>query len=351
VVSYAGRRVLVTGGVGFIGSNLVLRLVEEGAVVTVIDNLLPGCGSNSYNLASVEGRVRFIEVDIGDVSSDAIAGSEVIFNLAGEISHIHSMQFPERDLQVNTVSQLRFLLACAEAARGARIVYAGTRQVYGAPKYQPVDEAHPVQPVDFNGVHKYAATMYHLMLSGIGHFDAIVLRLTNVYGPRMALDVVCQGFLSTFLRRMVLGQPLHVYGDGSQLRDPVYVDDVVDAFLIAGSVETHPSRSYNVGASDALSLREIAETAARIAGLEPPLAVPFPADRKPIDIGSYRTDIRKIGRELGWTPKVPFAEGLLRTYEFYRSEVANYLQGGADSACRMPEHSGIAHRLTYTRLS
>ena len=349
MVSYDRKRVLVTGGLGFIGSNLVLRLVEEGAAVTVIDNLLPGCGGNRHNVSSVEDRIRIVQADIGDAPPDAIAGSQVIFNLAGEISHIHSMEFPERDLQVNTVSQLRFLLACAEHARGARIVYAGTRQVYGRPKYQPVDESHPVQPVDFNGVHKYAATMYHLMMSRSGHFDAVVLRLTNVYGPRMALDVVCQGFLSTFVRRMMLRKRLRVYGDGSQLRDPVYVDDVVDAFLRAGMAEDLPSRSYNVGSEEAPSLREIAETASRIAGLEEPAIVPFPSDRDPIDIGSYRTDGRRIERELGWKARTSFADGMQRTYEFYISQLPHYLDENStdNPACRMPEHSGVAHRLKY----
>jgi UDP-glucose 4-epimerase len=191
--------------------------------------------------------------------------------------------------------------------------------------------------------------MYHLMMSRSGHFDAAVLRLTNVYGPRMALDVVCQGFLSTFVRRMMLGKPLRVYGDGSQLRDPVYVDDVVEAFLIAGIAAKLPSHSYNVGSKESSSLRKIAEIASRIAGLEAPAVVPFPSDRKPIDIGSYQTDSRRIERELGWTSTVSLEEGMQKTYDFYRSELPHYLENGADQpACRMPEHSGVAHRLKYT---
>ena len=346
---YAGKRAIVTGGLGFIGSNLVLRLVDEGARVTVLDNLLPGCGGNPYNVASVRSQVRVLEADIGDAAPEAIRSADVVFNLAGEISHIHSMQFPERDLQVNTVAQLRFVLACAKFNPGVRVVYAGTRQVYGVPNYQPVDESHPVQPVDFNGVHKYAATMYHEMLSRSGQLDAVVLRLTNVYGPRMALDVVCQGFLSTFIRRMVLGERLEIFGDGSQMRDPVFVDDVVDAFLLAGSAPRLTSRTYNVGGGEALSLRAIAETASEIAGLEQPSTKPFPSDRKPIDIGSYRSDSRRIERELGWKATTPFAEGLLRTYHYFRAELPHYLRPGAsDAPCRMPEHGGVPHRLQYT---
>jgi UDP-glucose 4-epimerase len=346
---YEGKRALVTGGLGFIGSNLVIELVREGAQVTVVDNLMPGCGGNLYNIAPVRDRIRVIDTDIGEVTRDVIGGSDVIFNLAGEISHIHSMQFPERDLQINTVSQLRFLLACSEAAPGVRVVYAGTRQVYGAPKYLPVDEAHALQPVDFNGVHKVAATMYHLMLSRIGRIDAVVIRLTNVYGPRMALDVVCQGFLSTYIRRMMLGQPLEVFGDGMQLRDPMYVTDAVEAFLIAGATPQLATRSYNAGGSDALSLKLLASIAAVTAGLPDPVTVPFPPDRKPIDIGSYRTDNRRIHRDLGWKPIVGFEEGIWRTYEYFKTEFDHYLDSSdGNPACRMPEHSGVPHRLRYS---
>jgi nucleoside-diphosphate-sugar epimerase len=348
---YAGKHALVTGGLGFIGSNLVIRLVEEGAHVTVVDNLLPGCGGNLFNVAPVRDRISVLNSDIADISRDVIAGADVIFNLAGEISHIHSMQFPERDLQVNTLSQLRFLLACAEARRGVRIVYAGTRQVYGVPKYLPVDEAHPLRPVDFNGVHKLAATLYHLMMSRIGHLDGIVLRLTNVYGPRMALDVVCQGFMSTYLRNMVLKQPLQVFGDGEQLRDPMYVGDAVEAFLLAGSAPKHIYRTYNAGGPAALTMKNIAGIAANIAGLPEPSLVSFPNDRKPIDIGSYRTDNRRIEREFGWTAAVPLAEGLHRTYNYYRIEGAHYLDAdNSNRACGMPEHSGVTRKLSYTRV-
>lgn len=348
-MSYRDKRVLITGGLGFIGSNLVIRLVREGARVVVLDNLTPGCGGNVFNLQEVAGDVEVIEAEIGEAPRPVFENCDVIFNLAGEISHIHSMQFPERDLQINTVAQLRFLLACAEAARGVRIVFAGTRQVYGVPKYLPVDEAHPVQPVDFNGVHKYAATMYHQMLSRAGHLDAIVLRLTNVYGPRMALDVVCQGFLNTYLRRMVLGEPIDIYGDGSQLRDPLYVDDAVEAFLRAGLVSPRISRSYNCGGPEALPIRKIAETAAEIAGLGAPRVMPFPPDRKPIDIGSYRTDNRRIERELGWTPRMAFADGLRSAYEFFKANQSAYLPGAeSNPPCRMPEHYGVRSKLQYS---
>ncbi len=323
-MGYSGKRVIVTGGTGFIGSNLTLRLVREGAQVTVVDPCVPGCGGDVRNLSDVLDRVRILGVDIAQpaVFEGAIREADVIFNLAGEISHIHSMLNPERDLQLNTTAHLRFLQACADWHPGVRVVFAGTRQVYGVPEYLPVDEDHPINPVDFNGVHKYAATMYHLMLSRMGLLDACVLRLTNVYGPRMALTVPGQGFLSAFLRKLQMGEPLEVFGDGTQLRDPLFVDDAVEAFLMVGEVQPLPSRSYNIGGPEALSLLEITRLACEAGGQPEPTLRPFPAERASIDIGSYRADSSRIRAELGWTPKVSFVEGFPRALGFYRRQAA-----------------------------
>jgi UDP-glucose 4-epimerase len=294
--------------------------VELGAEVTIVDSSVPGCGATLQNIAAVRDRVKLIPLDVAQAAqfADDIAGAGVIFNLAGEISHLHSMEFPERDLELNTTAQLRFLNVCRTVAPGVRIVYAGTRQIYGVPQYLPVDELHPANPVDFNGVHKFAATMYHHMLARCGALDAVVLRLTNVYGPRMALDVPAQGFLSTFLRRLTAGEALEVYGDGSQLRDPVYVDDVVEAFLLAGDAPKLASDTYNAGGPEALPLAEIARIAAEEAGGTAIRFRPFPEELRHIDIGSYYTDSSRIERDLGWKPKVRFAEGIRRSLEYYR---------------------------------
>jgi nucleoside-diphosphate-sugar epimerase len=348
--AYAGRRVLVTGGLGFIGSNLALRLVREGAEVSIVDSSAAGCGANLHNLAPVRERVELIPAGIcdADLFREQLARAEIIFNLAGEISHTHSMEFPERDLQLNAVTQLQFLLACRQYAPGRRIVYASTRQVYGRPQYLPVDESHPVNPVDFNGVHKYAASNYHLLLSRAGDIDAVTLRLTNVYGPRMALNIPCQGFLSNFLRRLLTGQTVAIFGDGNQLRDPMYVDDAVEAFLKAGAAAPLPSRIYNVGGPQALSLGEIARLATAAAGIAEPVYRPFPEHQARIDIGSYYTDSTRIGSELGWTPAVRFEEGIRRTIEYYRSALPHYLDPATgEPDCNLPEHSGVRHRLRY----
>ncbi len=349
-MDYAGKRVLVTGGLGFIGSNLAIRLVGEGAQVTVVDSSVAGCGANLHNLAPVRDRVAVVRAAIcqAELFRDELAQTDIIFNLAGEISHTHSMEFPERDLQINAVAQLQFLLACREHARGCRIVYASTRQLYGAPDYLPVDELHPVNPIDFNGVHKYAASNYHLLMSRAGDIDAITLRLTNVYGPRMALNIPCQGFLSNFLRRLLLGETIEIFGDGNQLRDPVFVDDAVDAFLAAGAAERPPSRIYNVGGPEALSLAEIARAAVSAAGGVEPVFRPFPEHHKKIDIGSFYTDTTRIRTELGWAPAVRFADGIRRTIEYFRSELPHYLDPSAGPpTCNLPEHNGARRRLRY----
>ena len=238
---YRNRQALVTGGLGFIGSNLSRRLSAAGARVTVVDSSVAGCGANPRNLEGVRG-IRVVHADIGSPETFAreIRAADLIFNVAGEVSHIHSMRQPARDAELNASAQLRFLEGCARLSPGLRVVYASTRQIYGAPRYLPVDEAHPILPVDFNGVHKYAGTSYHLLYHAMGRLDTRVLCLTNVYGPRMALHIPGQGFLGSFLRRVLLGQHLEVFGDGRQLRDPVFVDDAVDAFLAAGAAAIRP---------------------------------------------------------------------------------------------------------------
>jgi nucleoside-diphosphate-sugar epimerase len=347
-----GRKAVVTGGLGFIGSNLVIRLVEMGAEVTVIDPSVTGCGGNPANIAPVADRVNLLPYSVGDTDKleTTLARAEIIFNLAGEISHIHSMMYPERDLEINTLAQLRFVQACVNDAPGIRIVYAGTRQVYGIPEYLPVDEKHPVNPVDFNGVHKYAAAQYHEMLSRSGHIDAVVLRLTNIYGPRIALDVPCQGFLGNFFRKALTGQKLQVFGDGSHLRDPVYVDDAVDAMLRAATVSRFESRRYNIGGVERLSLLQIATALSELAGIEPPELTPFPPGRQSIDIGSYETDSSLALSGLGWRASTPFRAGAERTIEYYRSRLHEYLNTDEPNPTCKLLHQGRTPRLRLVSL-
>jgi nucleoside-diphosphate-sugar epimerase len=320
---YSGRTALVTGGLGFIGSNLVLRLVELGARVTVIDNLEPGCGGREEHIAGVRDRVRLIQAGIEDAASfaGALAEAAVVFNLAGEVSHTESFIDPERDLRINALAQLRFLRALARANPGVRVVYAGTRQAYGVPRSLPVNEDHPAAPVDYNGIHKFAAMEYHGLMSAHGGIDGCTLRLSNVYGPRMALDARGQGFLPAFLRQTLAGRPLKVFGDGAQLRDPMYAGDAVDAFLALGAARPLARRDYNAGGPEALSLFEIARVCHQLLDIpaEPELC-PFPEDHKRFDIGSYVTDWRRLNADTGWRPRTPFREGWRRTLNHYRPE-------------------------------
>lgn len=343
---YRNRTALVTGGLGFVGSNLARALCSLGAEVTIVDAQIPGCGANPYNLEGCNARV--IEADVSEPErfESAIADADVIFNLAGEISHIHSMQFPERDLQLNTVAHLRFLDACRRVNRGVRVVYAGTRQVYGRPEYLPVDELHPIRPVDYNGVHKYAASMYHQMMSDLGELDAIVLRLTNVYGPRMSLNVAGQGFLGVFFRKALLGEVIQVFGEGSQMRDPAYIDDVVDAFLRAGLVTAPAHRTINIGGFETLSLRRIAEEVSGKVDL-----IPFSEELKAIDIGSYYTDSSRAAAVLNWRPRTCFAEGVKQTLEYYRAHQQAYLNPEESMRRDLPEHTGILRRLVFQEIS
>lgn len=323
---YHGKRVVVTGGLGFIGSNLAIRLVELGAKVTIVDASIPCCGANPFNIAAIRSAVRVVSCNVGDVEQleEELSGTEVIFNVAGEISHSLSMADPERDLRINTVAQLRFLLACRTHCPAARIVYASTRQVYGRPEYLPVDEAHPILPVDFNGVHKYATTQYHLLLSRRGDLDCVVLFLSNVYGPRIALHLPHQGFMSVFLRRASRGEPILVYGDGMQLRDPVYVDDVTEAFLLAGAASPLRSRVYNIGGPHALTLLNIADTMARLSPGSTVSLRPFPEESACFDIGSYNSDNSRALRDFSWKPRITLEEGAERTLAYYREHLHHY---------------------------
>jgi UDP-glucose 4-epimerase len=320
---YRGKRVLVTGGLGFLGSNLALRLEEAGARVTVVDAQTPGCGANPFNLNG--HAIAVIPADIASGTlQEAVAASDIVFNLAGEVSHIHSMLYPARDLRLNSAAHLEFLNLCARVRPGLRIVYAGTRQVYGAPQSLPVDESHPVAPADFNGVHKHAAEQYHLLLTRLGRLDAVVLRFTNLYGPRMAIGLPCQGFLPVFTARAVTGAPLEVFGDGEQLRDPVYVADACEALLRAGAARRPKARLINIGSPEPHTLAAIAQTFARLAGLPEPRLCPFPADRKPIDIGSYATCTGLAMEVLDWMAKTPLEEGVRQTLAYFERHRVHY---------------------------
>jgi UDP-glucose 4-epimerase len=327
---YEGRRTLVTGGLGFIGSNLAIRLLELGASVLVVDSLIPETGANQFNIESVQDHPRLSvrTVDVRDVLAmeRLLRGQSIVFNLAGQVSHIDSMQDPFTDLEINCRSQLALLEACRRNAPEAKVVFASTRQIYGrvAEDRLPVDERQPPNPVDVNGINKLAGERYHVLYNNVYGIHTSVLRLTNTYGPRMLVKNNRQTAIGWLIRQAMDGEEIELFGDGSQLRDFTYVDDVVDAFLMAGAEDAANGQVFNVGAIEPVSLRELADLLIEISGSGSYRLIPFPPERKAIDVGSIYVDDRKIRRVLKWRPRVDLREGLARTVSFYHANRSQY---------------------------
>jgi UDP-glucose 4-epimerase len=323
---YRDRQVLVTGALGFIGSNLSRTLADLGARVLAVDSLLPDYGGNLFNLAGYEDKVRINIADVrGHGMGYLVKGQEVIFNLAGQVSHIDSMTDPFTDLEINCRSQLSILEALRLHNPEARVVYAGTRQIYGKPRYLPVDEQHLLNPTDVNGINKISGEMYHLVYHSVYGIRASSLRLTNTYGPRQLIRHARQGFIGWFMRQAVLGEEIQIFGDGQQRRDFDYVDDTVDAFLRAGASDAADGQVFNLGGEDAVSLLDLTELMIEIAGRGSYRLVPFPPERKRIDIGDFHADTTKIRETLGWSPTIGLREGLTRTIEYYQRNREHYL--------------------------
>jgi UDP-glucose 4-epimerase len=326
LATFQNQPVLITGGLGFIGSNLARRLADLGAVVTVIDSLIPEYGGKQFNLADYADRVRVNIADVRDEHSMnyLVREQAYLFNLAGQVSHLDSMHNPYVDLDINCRSQLSILEACRKHNPTIRIVFSGTRQIYGKPHYLPVDERHPIDPVDVNGVNKVAGEWYHLVYQKAYGLKTTSLRLTNTYGPRMRVIDARQTFLGVWLRKLIEGQELLVYGDGEQKRDLNYVDDVVDALLLAAIHPEAVGQIFNLGGDEVVSLNELAALMVEINGGGQWRRVPFPAEQKAIDIGDYCGDYGLIQYKLGWRPRTPLREGLARTLAYYRAHHAEY---------------------------
>lgn len=317
--SYAGKRCLITGGLGFIGSNLARALVRLGAQVVLVDSLIPDYGGNLRNIYDIEDKVTINITDVRDeYSMDyLVRGQDYLFNLAGQVSHLNSMQDPYTDLEINCRAQLSILEACRKYNRDLKIVFACTRQIYGRPVYLPVDERHPIQPVDVNGINKTAGEWYHILYYNVYGIRTCSLRLTNTYGPAMLIKHSRQTALGWFIRQVLNNEEIQIYGDGSQLRDYNYIDDVVDAFLRAGAMELANGQIYNLGGRP-INHRTLIETLIRVAGSGSYRCVPWPPERAKIDIGDVYSSYSRIQIDLGWEPQVQLADGLTRTIVYYR---------------------------------
>jgi UDP-glucose 4-epimerase len=330
---YRNRRVLVLGGLGFIGSNLTLALVERGAEVMVVDSMVPGQGANWFNIEPVRDRVAVNIADIRDRQSLSVLvrGHEVIFSLAAQVSHIASMRDPLTDHDINCRSQLSVLECCRQHNPSVRIIFTSTRQLYGRPRYLPVDEQHPIAPVDVNGVSKCAAEMYYRLYYQVYGLRSVILRLTNTFGPRLNLRGTGQGFLNVFFRQALTQSRIRIFGTGLQRRDFNYVDDVVDALLLAGADGRLDGEVFNLGHPEHHSLLELVAILQKHSGVDS-ACVPFPKDYAAIDMGDYYGDFSRFREATGWTPRCDLKTGVAATLQFLREHQEHYWETNDDSS-------------------
>jgi UDP-glucose 4-epimerase len=324
---FQGKRILITGGLGFIGSNLARRLVQLESDVLIIDSLIPEYGGNVFNVVDVEDKLR---INIADMRDEhglryLVQGQDIIFNLAGQVSHTDSMIDPYTDLEINARSQLSLLEACRHGNPNAKIVFASTRQIYGRPEYLPVDERHPLKPADVNGINKLAGEWYHIIYHDVYGLRTTSLRLTNTFGPRMRIKDPRQTFIGWWFRQLIEGQPLFIYGDGLQVRDFNYIDDVVDAMLMVAAHDVAEGQIYNLGGDEPINLLNLARLMIEVNGGGEFKLCPFPDERKRIDIGDFYGDYRRIRSKLGWRPVVGLRDGLTLTFEYYREHLDRYI--------------------------
>jgi len=322
----SNKKILITGGLGFIGSNLTRRLAGCGNSVTVVDSLIPEYGGNLRNLHDLRDEIVVNLSDVRDPFSikELIKGQDYLFNLAGQTSHLDSMNDPFTDLDINAKAQLSILEAGRKNNPNIRIVFASTRQVYGKPQHLPVNEKHPLNPVDVNGINKIAGEQYHLLYNQVYGIRSSVLRLTNTYGPRMRIKDARQTFLGIWIRNLIEKKPIQVFGDGKQRRDYNYVDDVVDALIIAATRNETAGKIYNLGAPRPISLQETAQIMCEgLKGATYEL-VPFPKERKAIDVGDFISDYSIFQSSFGWNPKVSFTDGIKTSFDYFRKELQHY---------------------------
>ena len=324
---YKNKKILITGGLGFIGSNLAKKLVNQGALVTIIDNLNPLFGGNLYNIKDFSKNLQYQISDIRDNASmeNLIVGKDYLFNLAAQTSHLDSMNDPITDLEINTDAQLRILEICRIKNPEIKIIFTSTRQIYGKPKYLPVDEFHPIQPVDVNGINKHAAESYHLLYHNVYGLNSTILRLTNTYGPGMRIKDARQTFVGIWIKMLLENIPISIFGDGNQLRDFNYVDDCVEALLIAGSNNNSFGKIYNLGSTEVISLKNLAELMIDTYKSGSYTVIPFPTNRKAIDIGDYYSNFELIKNDLNWIPKTNLYSGIIQTLEFYKENQSKFL--------------------------
>lgn len=320
------KNILITGGLGFIGSNLARKLVELNAKVTIIDSLSPSYGGNRFNIIEFTDKVEVHEIDIrdGHKMQELIADKDYIFNLAAQSSHSESMIKPIEDLEINVVSMVSMLENCREINNNVKIIHASTRQIYGKPQCIPVDESHPINPPDVNGINKFSAEQYLELYKKIHNINYCSLRLTNTFGPGMRIKDAKQTFIGIWIRLLLENKDITIYGDGSQIRDLCYVDDCVDAFILATSDKAN-GRTYNVGGPSSITLKDLANLVIKVNESGSYNYVEYPSGLRNIDIGDYTADTHMIESDLGWISKISLEEGIRKTISFYKKNAEHYL--------------------------
>lgn len=323
---FRDKKVIITGGLGFIGSNIAHRLVEYGAKVLIVDSLIPEYGGNLFNIEDIKDKVDVNIADVRDAHSMKylVQGMDFMFNIAGQVSHTDSMKDPFTDLEINCRSQLSILESCRKYNPDIRVVFASTRQIYGVPKYLPVDEDHMLNPTDVNGINKTAGEWYHILYNNVYGIRSCSLRLTNTYGPRLRAKDARQTFLGIWIKQILTGEEIKVFGDGKQIRDFNYIEDVVDAFMISALNEKAYGQVFNLGSAEYINLLDLAKLMVKVNSSGSYSIVPFPSELKKIDIGDYYGDFKKIRSTLGWEPRVSLEEGLSLTLDYYRKHGEHY---------------------------
>lgn len=322
---YKGKNCLITGGLGFIGSRLAVALAGMQAKVVIADSEIPGGGANRFNIEGIRESVKVVKADIKDVRQiqELVKEAQFIFNLAGTLSHTGSMENPFPDLEANCLSQIAFLEICQQHNPGAKVAYTGTRGQYGRARYLPVDEAHPAQPTDANGINKLAGEWYHILYFRNYGLKTFSLRLTNTFGPGHQMKNPQQGVINWWIRQLIDGQKIKIFGDGSQIRDLNYVDDVVTALLMSMAAEQTCGEIYNLG-GEALSLKEIAELMIKAYGRGSYELVPYPPETKKVEVGNFIGDYQKIQKAIGWKPHISIEEGFRTTFDYYLKNKNHY---------------------------
>lgn len=323
---FRGKNVLITGGLGFIGSNLAIVLNKIGASITIVDSLLPNYGGNLANIKEIKDKVNINISDVRDKHSlrYLVKDQDYLFNLAGQTSHMDSMTNPYNDLDINCKAQLSILETCKKFNPDIIIVFASTRQIYGKPNYLPVDEKHPIRPVDVNGINKLSGEWYHIVYNDVYGLRTSILRLTNTYGPKMRIKDARQTFLGIWIRLLLEGKPIEVWG-GEQLRDFNYVDDCVKALMLASASDETCGKAFNLGSQERVNLKELAQLLISLNGTGEYIIKTFPEDRKKIDVGDYYSDFGYFTRTVGWKPKVVLKEGLEKTLDYFRHHLKKYI--------------------------